>query len=419
MVRIGDAFKKGRKKKSLSLEKTEEGKVSSSKEVKQTPSPAQGKSTTKRGNRYSLPKVLTENKTPQEQTLKQPIQKKKSINSKKVDQTEIPLKPSHLDPLSGKDSKNVSGDNSNISEVKSTSHDRIYDGAIRLVKELHFKQNHKELIDINEISPIVEYINADLELLDSDTCMNWVLSTPNITEGSYLYTHLINVTLLTMIIGRVLHLKKNELLNLGIGSILHDIGMLDLGNVTGKPAPLSPQELDIIKTHPLKGYNYLKKIKNIEPDILNIVWQHHERANGQGYPQGLLKEKINNFAKIVRLVDTYEAMTHWRPWRKSFLPDKAIKQILDEEKSSYEVSIMKIFLREFSIYPVGSWVELSTKEICKVLKINHDAILRPEVEVCYDGGGFPMSPPRKLNLAQHPLIFIDKSCEKPENEDRV
>jgi HD-GYP domain-containing protein (c-di-GMP phosphodiesterase class II) len=161
-----------------------------------------------------------------------------------------------------------------------------------------------------------------------------------------LYDHSINVSLLSMVLGRRLGLDKSRLQSLGMGALLHDVGMAKVPpEILNKPQELTEEELAEVKKHPRKGHQLLSLAKNMPYDALNIVLNHHERWDGQGYPTGLRGENIPMLARLVRVVDTYDAMTSPRPYREAMAPPEAAVTLLNEAGTSLDHELAVEFIK--------------------------------------------------------------------------
>jgi putative two-component system response regulator len=150
----------------------------------------------------------------------------------------------------------------------------------------------------------------------------------NYTEG-----HCERLSILAQYLGSELQLAEDELLVLKRGGILHDIGKIAIDDsILLKPGPLTAEEFEIIKTHPEIGENICRPLKSLKP-VLPIIRYHQERFNGSGYPEGLSKNEIPVHARIIGLVDCYDALTTDRTYRKA-LPSNFALQIMDKEKDA-------------------------------------------------------------------------------------
>jgi len=124
--------------------------------------------------------------------------------------------------------------------------------------------------------------------------------------------------------------KIEDLVVLEYAALLHDVGKIGIpSSILNKPTRLSEEEFDIIKTHPTIGYEILKDIEFLKRSAL-IIYQHHERIDGKGYPRGLTKDELDILTRIITVTDAYDAMTSARPYRKEPLSHKEAMEILIE-----------------------------------------------------------------------------------------
>ncbi|MGL4990940.1 MAG: HD-GYP domain-containing protein [Sarcina sp.] len=198
----------------------------------------------------------------------------------------------------------------------------------------------------------------------------------------YTYQHSVNVAVLSVILGIWIDLSKDELIDLCIGALLHDIGKIFVGKkIIQKPAKLTSKELDIIKLHPKLGYDYIKDIPSLKESSKMIVLQHHERINGTGYPNGLKEDKINYLAKIVSIADVYDALTSDRSYKEAMSPSEAFEFILSNSGTMFDTKLTKIFSKIMVPYPVGTLVKLNDDSIGLVTKSHPLYPLRPTIKI--------------------------------------
>ncbi len=170
-----------------------------------------------------------------------------------------------------------------------------------------------------------------------------------LVSSSTLYDHSINVCLMSMVLGRRLKLEKSRLQNLGMGALLHDVGMARVSpEILNKTTDLTEEEREAIEQHPRLGHQLLSMAKNMPYDALNIVLNHHERMDGKGYPTGLSGTNIPTLARLVRVVDVYDAMTSPRPYRGAMPPTEAAVTLLNEVGSNLDHEIAVEFIRMHS-----------------------------------------------------------------------
>jgi HD-GYP domain-containing protein (c-di-GMP phosphodiesterase class II) len=153
--------------------------------------------------------------------------------------------------------------------------------------------------------------------------------------------------------------------------------------------------------------------------LANVIAQEHERFDGRGYPLGLQGEDICLEARILGLVDTYEAMTHFRPFKLTHSPHWAMKTILAVTSHLFGPNLLNLIVRRFTLYPIGSVVELSSMEQGVVVGLNHDEPMRPHVYVACGRQGWKSPYPRVVNLKEYPLLHITRSLTLPGTNDPV
>jgi HD-GYP domain-containing protein (c-di-GMP phosphodiesterase class II) len=201
--------------------------------------------------------------------------------------------------------------------------------------------------------------------------------------------------------------SKDALVDLGLSALLHDVGMFKIpAGIALKSGKLAANEIEIIKTHPELGREILSPFADRYPSLAHVAFEHHERENGHGYPRGLQGRQIHEFAGIVGLLDSYEAMTHHRPYRKALEQSFSAKELIKSKQSLYAPQVVKSFLREISLYPLGSYVKLNNKAIAKVVATDQNHPLRPSVKILYDSEGNKVFDEVIIKLDQNPLFFI-------------
>ncbi len=198
----------------------------------------------------------------------------------------------------------------------------------------------------------------------------------------YTYNHSFGVSVLSIAIGISLNLKTNDLYELGFCALLHDIGKMAVPiEIISKPAKLTYDEFEIVKTHPEKGAEFFLKNNLANRKICAGVLTHHEKYDGSGYPNGLRGDKIPLFGRIISIADVYDALTSVRPYRYPSSPPEAIEYIMGACGNMFDVEIVEAFLKKVSPYPIGSCVKLSNGQIAIVVEQNDNHPLRPIVRI--------------------------------------
>lgn len=303
--------------------------------------------------------------------------------------------------------------------MKATASDKagsqnLYLTGIQLIKEV--LKNAEDLKPINLIQAehwigeILDcLISADAELLR----LFYEYDSEN-----YLYSHMVNIVIMSAEVGLGLGYDKPQLNELGLAGFLHDIGMIKVVKLAAQARRLSEGEYNEIKSHPVYGADILTKIKDIPEPVIYVAKEEHERMNGTGYPQGLKDGEISEYARIVAVVDVYEALTHDRPYRKKISPHEAIKELITSNPL-LDSRISKILINKIGVYPISSWVELNSNEVAKVMINNNDFPLRPVVNVLFDETGNKLKVPHVINLAKQFNLFIKKSLAYDELKGEI
>jgi putative nucleotidyltransferase with HDIG domain len=230
------------------------------------------------------------------------------------------------------------------------------------------------------------------------------------TDG-FLYHHSLNVAIMSVAMGLEYGLNDKQLLDLGVGTLLHDVGKLRVPQeILNKPGRLTEEEFKLIQHHAIYGYEMLREQDDISALSAHVALQHHERVDGTGYPRGLKGDEIHIFGKISAVADVYEALTANRVYRKGHLPHHALEFLLGSCGSHFDTDIVQIFLDTISIYPIGMTVKLNTGETGVVVALHNGHPQRPTVRVLQDADGQDLRQPYDVNLMEN-LTRMIVSCE--------
>jgi putative nucleotidyltransferase with HDIG domain len=235
--------------------------------------------------------------------------------------------------------------------------------------------------------------NITNELMKSITDNDAVAVDISILKVSdeYTFKHSVDVATMAMVVAKQHGMSKSEIRDIGMAGILHDVGKTKIPNeILNKPGKLTDEEFTIMKNHPVYGYKILKEKPEMSNDILLGVLQHHEKMNGKGYPMGVSSDKIGKFARIISVVDVYDALVTERPYKKAFTPRDAVEMIMSMT-ADMDINAMKSFMKSVILYPVGSVVQLSNGEPAKVVENNVEYLLRPKVVGLVSGKVYDLS----------------------------
>lgn len=212
----------------------------------------------------------------------------------------------------------------------------------------------------------------------ADTSIN--LSELKIAD-EYTYKHSVDVGTIAMLIGRNAGMDDNDLHILSTSGILHDIGKIDVPpEILNKPAKLTDEEFEIMKKHPVYGYERIKSTK-IDEDIKLAVLMHHENQDGSGYPLHFDATKLNIYAEILTVSDVYDALATKRPYKAAKRQNEVIEMMMGMY-NKFNPDVMRVFLDSVVAYPSGSEITMSngkTEKKMIVLSQNKGYPLRPIV----------------------------------------
>ncbi len=204
-------------------------------------------------------------------------------------------------------------------------------------------ENYKKHLENMVQQRTLELFNAKRKL--ESNFINTLNVMVNALEANDIYTrgHSERVTVISMLFGKHIALSSEELKKLRIGSLLHDLGKIGIyRSILTKQVSLSDDELTMMKEHPVIGARIVHPI-GFPQDISDIILQHHEWCNGEGYPYGIALDKINHLARVVSIADAYDAMTSQRTYRQRLSPEEAITEISSQAGKQFDVDLSKQF----------------------------------------------------------------------------
>ncbi|WP_248930473.1 HD-GYP domain-containing protein [Paenibacillus hamazuiensis] len=223
----------------------------------------------------------------------------------------------------------------------------------------------------------------------------------------YLYQHSLNVCIYTTMLAMSHGYSREELMTIGLGSLLHDIGKTQIPtDVLKKQGKLTREEYEIIKRHAEYGFRFLKDEPNIPLLAAHCALQHHERLDGSGYPRGLKGSDIHEYARWIGIADSYDAMTTHRVYRSAMLPHQALEVLFTGTGTLYEKQKVEIFRDKIAIYPIGVSVRINTGESGVVVDLNASMPMRPIVRILQDADGQDVAEPYEIDLSKKLHLII-------------
>ncbi len=210
-------------------------------------------------------------------------------------------------------------------------------------------------------------------------CVHSVLRNPDAliwmskirSQDEYTAEHCLNVCILAIAFGRHLGMSEADLEKLGLCGLLHDVGKMRVQpEVLHKPSSLTEKEFNMMKAHTVHGRNLLMSSPGIPNSTIDVAYSHHEKIDGTGYPRGLKSSGISELAKIIAIVDAYDAMTADRCYSPSMPSTEALKIIFKDRGTHFDDRLALEFIKSVGLYPPGTLVELVNGLIAIVFETN-------------------------------------------------
>ncbi len=269
--------------------------------------------------------------------------------------------------------------------------------------------------DGNAIARIVEEF-VKTYVTDKNILLN--ISGIKSSSEDYIVHHSLNVCLLAINIAAAAGYSRRQVVEIGMGALLHDIGMMFIPQgIRTKRSDLTQSELYEVHKHPILGLHLIEKVGGMPDSVSYVGYQAHEREDGRGYPKGRSGRCLHYYARIVMIADVFEALSSPRSYRLAYNPYKAMEILLAcVQKGLFKAELVRSFIDYTSLFPVGSLVRLNTNEIAKVVKANGKHHTRPMVSVLADPTGRPLpdSEIRQVDLSRQKDIRVVQAfdCER-------
>ena len=216
---------------------------------------------------------------------------------------------------------------------------------------------------------------------------------------NYTFTHMVNVSILTMGQARALGIDGPLLREFGLAALMHDMGKVRTPlEILNKPDKLTDAEFTIMKRHTVEGAEILRKTPDIPALAPVVAFEHHLRLDGTGYPNGVTRPTLNVGTMLCSIADVYDAMRSQRAYQQAFPSDRIIEVMKRNDGKQFDQHLVRRFVQLIGIYPVGNMVRLNTGEVAVVLKVNAADTLRPQVRVLFDAEGKRLALTYDLNL---------------------
>jgi putative nucleotidyltransferase with HDIG domain len=205
----------------------------------------------------------------------------------------------------------------------------------------------------------------------------------NLSDANFtIYTHALNVTVLSVLLARFLELEPDEVRAIGMGALVHDIGKMELPTkITRKTGKLTPAEDALLRTHATKGLHIAEKVQLLAPEVAAIIERHHEYLDGSGYPQGLTGRQLWLGVRIVAIANTYDNLCNPPDPANALSPRDAMAMLYKNYGGKLDSELVSAFIKAMGVYPPGTVVRLSNGNVGMVVSVDPVQLLRPRVVV--------------------------------------
>jgi HD-GYP domain-containing protein (c-di-GMP phosphodiesterase class II) len=216
----------------------------------------------------------------------------------------------------------------------------------------------------------------DRMLTDDDLAIRLVAG-----SGDRAASHALNVGVISLLIGRTLGLSEPELMELGVGALMHDVGKLEVADRFRHAEDGSTAiEVAAYRDHVAKGVAMGQRL-GLSAGALRVLAQHHEHADGSGFPLKLAGERITMAARVVSLINRYDNLCNPQSRTPQLTPHEAVSVLFVQGRNRFDPAVLNVFIRMMGVYPAGSLVQLTDDRFALVVGVNSSRPLKPRVLV--------------------------------------
>jgi HD-GYP domain-containing protein (c-di-GMP phosphodiesterase class II) len=286
---------------------------------------------------------------------------------------------------------------------------QLYRAAARYVEEF---MNDPAALDIQKVA---EYAYQIIERAEVGPGMLRLAMRPVYFEA-FLGAHPVNIAILATLLTEALRFDEQQQLRAVVAALVHDIGMSRLNaEILQHQRELTSQEKEDLRQHPNYSAEILRERLGENYEWLaRVVQQEHERAQGQGYPNGLTIEAIDPVSQLIGLLDVYEAFTHPRRQHEAASPSRIVRQIIESKDQLFAPAMIKALLQAVSVYPIETYVLLNNGQIGRVISTHPKNPLRPIIELHTDHNRKPLATRKTINLTENPVLSIVRALDRDE-----
>ncbi|MDZ7901183.1 MAG: HD-GYP domain-containing protein [Rheinheimera sp.] len=259
--------------------------------------------------------------------------------------------------------------------------EKAFEQSMVQVRNVMSKIGSRPLQAVDEAAELVGTI-ADT-IIQADALVLHLISQAGKDQES-IYYHVLNVSVLSVMLAKNLGLSEDKIKLVGIGALFHDIGKLKIPTqILRKTEPLSAPEANLLKLHTKYGVELMKLTQSFPKEAWPILEQHHEFLDGTGYPAGLTEPQIDELARIVAVVNEFDSLCHPLDISKARSPHHAMSFMFKSMKGKLGANEMGQLIKMMGVYPPGTVVQLNDDRVGLVLSVNSEQLLYPNVLI-YD-----------------------------------
>lgn len=245
----------------------------------------------------------------------------------------------------------------------------------------------------------------DKMLVEEDLCIRLLRD----TAGSNASTHALNVSILSLLLGRKFGLAQAELLDLGAGALLHDIGKIGMAQQLHHPDEyFTPIETRAYQEHVAFGLVRGRQM-GLSAGVLQIIAQHHEMADASGFPAKLGSERMSDASRIVAMVNAFDTLCNPQVAKRAVTPHEALAQMFTQGKKRFDTTLLSAFIKLVGVYPAGTTVQLTDDRLAVVVSVNSARPLKPRVLV--HDAKVPRDEALVIDIGDHAGLGIRRSVK--------
>jgi HD-GYP domain-containing protein (c-di-GMP phosphodiesterase class II) len=285
----------------------------------------------------------------------------------------------------------------------------LYAEAVGFARESFIGAREGQEPDMARARMVAERVHTSM--LQSNLLLNRALEPYKRFE---IPTHCANVAIFAAKIAMSRDMSLAETHQVIQAGLVHDMGMARLPeSVLFKEGELSEEERTVMEQHPLLGAEIVSRLGTEYQWLQRAILQEHERVDGSGYPEQLVGDQIDSVAKILGVADVFEAFSHSRAYRSPFTAFEALERVMQMRGTIFDGDIVDALADEISVFPLDSYVKLSSGAIGRVVATNPDNLMRPTIEVLWNENWKPIEP-RVVSLDDAPDVMIERPLHESE-----